>query len=67
MVSPEDLRNAIRDDTILISLMLANNEIGTIQPVEEIGRIAREKRICFHTDAVQAIGHVPIDVKKNEY
>ncbi|AKB78457.1 Cysteine desulfurase [Methanosarcina horonobensis HB-1 = JCM 15518] len=64
MVSPEDLRNAIRDDTILISLMLANNEIGTIQPVEEIGRIAREKRICFHTDAVQAIGHVPIDVKK---
>jgi cysteine desulfurase len=44
--------------------MLANNEVGTIQPVEEIGRIAREKRIYFHTDAVQAIGHVPIDVKK---
>lgn len=64
MVSPEDLKNAIRDDTILISIMLANNEVGTIQPVEEIGRIAREKRIYFHTDAVQAIGHVPIDVKK---
>lgn len=64
MVSPEDLKNAIRDDTILISIMLANNEIGTIQPVEEIGRIAREKGIYFHTDAVQAIGHVPVDVKK---
>lgn len=64
MVSPEDIRNAIRSDTILISIMLANNEVGTIQPVEEIGRIARENRIYFHTDAVQAIGHVPIDVKK---
>lgn len=64
MVSSEELRNAIRDDTILISIMLANNEVGTIQPVEEIGRIAKEKRIYFHTDAVQAIGHVPIDVKK---
>ena len=64
MVSPEDLKNAIRVDTILISIMLANNEIGTIQPVEEIGKIAREKRIYFHTDAVQAIGHIPIDVKK---
>lgn len=64
MISPEDLRNAIREDTILISIMLANNEIGTIQPVEEIGRIARERKIYFHTDAVQAIGHVPIDVKK---
>lgn len=64
MVSPEELKNAIRDDTILISIMLANNEIGTIQPVEEIGKIARDNRIYFHTDAVQAIGHVPIDVKK---
>ncbi|MCQ1535360.1 cysteine desulfurase NifS [Methanosarcina sp. KYL-1] len=64
MISIEELKNAIRDDTILISVMLANNEIGTIQPVEEIGKIAREKRIYFHTDAVQAIGHVPIDVKK---
>jgi cysteine desulfurase len=64
MVSPGDLKNAIREDTILISIMLANNEIGTIQPVEEIGRIASEKGIYFHTDAVQAIGHVPIDVKK---
>ncbi|WP_440948156.1 cysteine desulfurase NifS [Methanosarcina sp. T3] len=64
MVSPEDLKNAVRDDTILISIMLANNEIGTIQPVEEIGKIARENRIYFHTDAVQAIGHIPVDVRK---
>ncbi len=64
MISLEDLKNTIRSDTILISIMLANNEIGTIQPVEEIGKIARERRIYFHTDAVQAIGHVPIDVKK---
>lgn len=64
MVSPEELKKAIRDDTILISIMLANNEIGTIQPVEEIGNIAKENHIYFHTDAVQAIGHVPIDVKK---
>ena len=64
MVSIEELKKAIRDDTILISIMLANNEIGTIQPVEEIGKIAKENRIYFHTDAVQAISHVPIDVKK---
>ncbi len=64
IVSTEELKNTIRNDTVLISIMLANNEIGTIQPVEEIGKIAREKRIYFHTDAVQAIGHVPIDVKK---
>ena len=64
MVSPEELKKAIREDTILISIMLANNEIGTIQPVEEIGKIAQDNRIYFHTDAVQAIGHVPIDVKK---
>nr|WP_155398459.1 cysteine desulfurase NifS [Methanosarcina barkeri] len=64
MVSPEEVKKAIRDDTILISIMLANNEIGTIQPVEEIGKITKENRIYFHTDAVQAIGHIPIDVKK---
>ena len=64
MVSVEDLKAAIREDTILISIMFANNEIGTIQPIEEIGKIAREKGILFHTDAVQAAGHIPIDVKK---
>lgn len=63
-VSLEELKNAIRPDTILISIMFANNEIGTIQPIEEIGKLAREKGILFHTDAVQAIGHVPIDVTK---
>jgi cysteine desulfurase len=67
MVSPADMKKAIREDTILISVMLANNEIGTIQPVEEIGKIARENRIYFHTDAVQAIGHLPIDVKKMNF
>ncbi len=61
MVSPDDVKNAIRDDTILITVMTANNEIGTIQPVAEIGAIAREKGILFHTDAVQAAGHIPIN------
>lgn len=59
----DELKKAIRPDTILISIMFANNEIGTIQPIEEIGNIAHEKGILFHTDAVQAYGHVPIDVK----
>ena len=60
----EDLKNAIRPDTILISIMFANNEIGTIEPIAEIGKIARENGIYFHTDAVQAVGHVKIDVKE---
>lgn len=63
IVSVEDVKNAIREDTILITVMYANNEIGTIQPIEEIGKIARERKIPFHTDAVQAAGHVHIDVK----
>lgn len=58
----EDLRKAIRPDTILISVMFANNEIGTLQPIREIGEIAKEHQILFHTDAVQAYGHVPIHV-----
>lgn len=62
MIKLEGLKRAIRPDTILISVMYANNEIGTIQPIAEIGRIARENGILFHTDAVQAYGHVPIDV-----
>lgn len=64
LISIEDLKNAIRPDTILISVMFANNEIGTIQPIEEIGSIAKENGILFHTDAVQAYGHIPIDVEK---
>lgn len=63
MVSPADVEKAIRPDTILISVMYANNEVGTIQPIAEIGTIARAHGIYFHTDAVQAVGHVPIDVK----
>ena len=59
----EELKAAIRPDTILISVMMANNEIGTILPVAEIGRIAHEHGVLFHTDAVQAAGHIPIDVK----
>lgn len=62
MISPEQLRASIREDTILISVMFANNEIGTIQPIGELGEIAHEHGILFHTDAVQAFGHVPIDV-----
>lgn len=63
IVRMEDLKAAVRDDTILISVMFANNEIGSIQPIGEIGAFAREKGIVFHTDAVQAFCHVPIDVK----
>ncbi|MDR7865262.1 MAG: cysteine desulfurase NifS [Sporomusaceae bacterium] len=63
MVRIEDVKNAITDKTILISIMLANNEVGTIQPVKEIGAIAREKGIYFHTDAVQAVGNYPINVQ----
>lgn len=64
LVSPEDVKKAIRPDTILISVMFANNEIGTIEPIEEIGTIAHEHGILFHTDAVQAYAQVPIDVEK---
>lgn len=63
MIRIEDLKNAITDKTILVSIMFANNEIGTIEPIKEIGAICREKKIYFHTDAVQAVGNVPIDVK----
>lgn len=64
LVDPEDIRNAIREDTCLVSVMFANNEIGTIQPIKEIGAICREKKVLFHTDAVQAIGNVEINVSE---
>src|SRR5258708_9829321 len=64
LVNPEDVRSAIRRETVLITLMLANNEIGTIEPIEEIGNIAAEKGIAFHSDAVQAAGKISIDVEK---
>lgn len=63
MIRLEELEAAIRPDTILISVMAANNEIGTIQPLEEIGKIAKKHGILFHTDAVQAYGHIPLDVE----
>jgi cysteine desulfurase len=63
LIRPEEVRNAIREDTCLVTIMYANNEIGTIQPIREIGAICREKNVLFHTDAVQAVAHLPIDVK----
>ena len=62
-VSPESVEAAIRPDTVLVSIMFANNEVGTIEPIAEIGKLTREKGILFHTDAVQAYGHLPIDVE----
>ena len=64
MVNPEDVRNAITDKTILISIMFANNEIGTLNPVKEIGKIAKEKGILFHCDATQGVGKVPVNVQE---
>lgn len=63
-IRPEELKKAIRPDTILVTIHFANNEIGTVQPIEQLGSICREQGVLFHTDAVQAAGHIPIDVKK---
>jgi cysteine desulfurase len=59
LVDPASIESAIRDDTILITVMHANNEVGTVEPIEEIGRIAQERDVCFHSDAVQSFGHIP--------
>ncbi len=64
VVDPADVARAIRPETVLISVIHANNELGTIQPLEEIGRLARQHDICFHTDAVQSVGKIPVDVEK---
>jgi len=64
LIKPDDLEDAISKDTFLVTIMLANNEIGTIEPIEEIGKITKKHDILFHTDAVQAVGKVPIDVNK---
>jgi cysteine desulfurase len=63
-VDPDDIRKAVTDKTVLISIMYANNEIGTVQPIAEIGKLAREKGVLFHTDAVQGAGKLPIDVEQ---
>ncbi len=63
-VDPDDVKRAITDKTVLVSIMFANNEIGTIQPIEEIGRVTRERGVLFHTDAVQGVGKLPIDVER---
>jgi cysteine desulfurase len=63
-VDPDEVRKAIRPDTVLVSIMHANNEIGTIQPIAEIGYITRQAGVLFHTDAVQTVGHIPVDVNK---
>jgi len=65
MVAPDDVRKAITDKTVLITIMYANNEIGTIHPIAEIGKIAKEKGIVFHCDAVQAVGKIPVDVERD--
>ena len=65
IVLPEQVDAAIREDTCLVTIMYANNEIGTIQPVREIGKICRARKVLFHTDAVQAVGHIPINVEKD--
>jgi cysteine desulfurase len=62
LVSVEDVESAIKDNTKLVSVMLANNEIGTIQPIYEIGQLLKNKNILFHTDAVQALGHIPVEI-----
>lgn len=64
LISPDQVRNALRDDTCLVTIMYANNEIGTIQPVPEIAALCKESGVAFHTDAVQAVGHIPINVKQ---
>lgn len=66
IVDPENVRKAIREDTALVTIMYANNEIGTLQPIREIGEICREKNVIFHTDAVQAAGHVPVNVTEDK-
>jgi cysteine desulfurase len=63
-INIKDLENAITDKTILVSIMFANNEIGTIEPIKEIGALCRSKKVLFHTDAVQAVGHISVDVKE---
>ncbi|MBQ9008802.1 MAG: cysteine desulfurase [Clostridia bacterium] len=66
LVRPEEVAAAIREDTCLVTIMYANNEIGTIQPIREIGRICRQRKVPFHVDAVQAVGHIPVNVEEDQ-
>ena len=66
LITADEVRRAIRPDTCLVSVMYANNEIGTILPIREIGAVCREKDVLFHTDAVQAVGHIPVDIEKDQ-
>ncbi len=66
LVTPEEVAASIREDTALVTIMFANNEVGTIQPIAEIGAVCRQKGVVFHTDAVQAVGHIPVDVKAQD-
>ncbi|HSR56626.1 MAG TPA: aminotransferase class V-fold PLP-dependent enzyme, partial [Candidatus Binataceae bacterium] len=65
MVDPDEVRKAITDKTVLISIMYANNEIGTIHPIREVGKIAKDKGVVFHCDAVQAVGKIPVDAERD--
>ncbi len=65
LVTADQVRDAIREDTALVTIMYANNEVGTIEPIREIGAVCREKKVTFHTDAVQAIGHIPVNVEED--
>jgi cysteine desulfurase len=65
LVTAEEVKAAIRPDTALVTIMYANNEVGTIEPIREIGAVCREMKVVFHTDAVQAVGHIPVDVEKD--
>jgi len=65
IIRPEEVEAAIREDTCLVTIMYANNEIGTIQPIREIGKVCKKHGVLFHTDAVQAVGHIPVDVKED--
>lgn len=66
MIYPEQVAEAIREDTCLVTIMYANNEIGSVMPIKEIGAVCKEKGVLFHTDAVQAVGHLPIDVREQD-
>jgi cysteine desulfurase len=66
IIDLEELEKSLRPDTVLVSIMAVNNEIGVIQPIDEIGKLCRSKRVFFHTDAAQSVGKIPMDVEKSK-